>query len=417
VLPINRHKRAFWALGALLMLVCVTACGSASSSGSSSAASSAAATGANSSSAAASSAAPSSGSDVSLTKVVAPGVPSLAQLYAGSTTSPPTTSPAGAKGKSVWWISCSQGDPSCTGPAAEAAAGAKKLGINFHIADGKFDVGGAFNTAMNTALAAHPDAIILYGVACELVKGQLEQAKAQHIIVLGVNTPDCSDSGGPQLFNVHMIPSSKFPTEPDFWKAYGAATADYLIDATGGKAKVIDNAGTEPLQKMVDAGFTGEIKKCSGCAIVATVPYDSAQLTPNGPWISAFRSTLVKTPQANAVYLPFDVFDQIGGAQAVASAGHKIISAGGQAVPYGLNFVRRGMVSAEGGAQSDLWSGDAGIDAVNRALMGKPQVPEGEGFALLTPNHPGFPTANQAYQPKIDFPAIYAKAWNDGKGS
>lgn len=405
------HKRAGWVLGALLMLLCVSACGSSSSSSSHAAATSASTTGASSSAAA------SSGSTADLTKVVVPGVPTLAQLYAGSATSPPTSSPPGAKGKTVWWISCSQGDPSCTGPAAQAAAGAKTLGINFHIADGKFDVGGAFNTAMNTALAAKPDAIILYGVACELIKGQLEQAKAQHIIVIGVNTPDCSDSGGPQLFNVHMIPSSKFPTEPKFWGAYGAATADYLIDATGGKAKVIDNAGTEPLQKMVDAGFTGEIKKCSGCSIVATVPYDSAGLAPNGPWISAFRSTLVKTPQANAVYLPFDVFDAIGGAQAVASAGHKIISAGGQAVPYGLAFVRRGMVTAEAGAQSYLWSGDAGIDAANRALMGKPQVPEGEGFALLTPDHAGFPAANQPYQPSVNFQQIYTKAWNGGKGS
>ena len=51
---------------------------------------------------------------------------------------------------------------------------------------------------------------------------------------------------------------------------------------------------------MVDKGFTDEIKKCSGCSIVATVPYDSAQLTPNGPWTRRSRTTLAKTPQANA---------------------------------------------------------------------------------------------------------------------
>ena len=109
--------------------------------GSSSAASSAAATPATSSAAGTSSAAASSGSSASLTKVVVPGVPTLAQLYAGSTTSPPTTSPAGAKGKSVWWISCSQAAPSCAQPAAQAAAAAKTMGIDFHVADGKFDVG------------------------------------------------------------------------------------------------------------------------------------------------------------------------------------------------------------------------------------------------------------------------------------
>ena len=269
---------------------------------------------------------------------------------------------------------------------------------------------------MNTALAAHPDAILLYGVACELVKGQLEQAKAQHVIVMGINTPDCSDSGGPQLFGTHMIPSSKFPTEPAFWGGMRAATADYLIDATGGKAKIIDNAGTEPLQKMVDKGFTDEIKKCSGCSIVATVPYDSAQLTPNGPWIQAFRTTLAKTPQANAVYLPFDVFFTLGGAQAVGVRGtpHHLGRRPGRSRRACL--CPTGQVTAESSSESDLWSGSAGLDAVNRALMGKPQVPEGEGFALITPGHPGFPAANQAYTPNIDFQQIYTKAWNGGRG-
>lgn len=401
------------------MLLCVSACGSSSSSSSQSAASSSQSAASSASpTGASSSATASSGANASLNTVVAPGVPTLAQLYAGSATSPPTTSPPGAKGKSVWWISCSQADPSCAGPASQAAQAAKIFGIDFHVADGKFDVGGAFNSAMNTALAAHPNAILLYGVACELVKGQLEQAKAQHITVIGVNTPDCSDSGGPQLFSVHMIPNSKYPTEPAFWNAYGALAADYFIDASHGKGQMIDNAGTEPLQQMVDKGFTSAVKKCSGCSIVATVPYDSAQLTPNGPWINAFRSTLVKTPQANVVYLPFDIFYALGGAQAVHTAsGRTIVSGGGQAVPYGLAFVRRGWVTAETTAQSSLWSGFAGMDAANRALQGKPQVSEGEGFALITPDHPGFPAVNQAYQPAINWKAIYLKAWNGGKGS
>ena len=81
------------------------------------------------------------------------------QLYAGTYAQPPTTSPAGAKGKSVWWISCSQAVVSCSEPAAAAAAAAKILGIDFHVADGKFNVGGAFTTAVRTALAAKPDAL------------------------------------------------------------------------------------------------------------------------------------------------------------------------------------------------------------------------------------------------------------------
>jgi ribose transport system substrate-binding protein len=135
------------------------------------------------------------------TKPVA-GVPTLEELYRGSYTEPPSTSPPGAKGKSVWWISCSQAVPSCVRPAEAAAEAAKALGIDFHVADGKFNVGGAFSAAVRTALAAKPDAILLYGVACEAVKGALQDAKAQGVLVMGVETPDCAI--GEKMFSVNM---------------------------------------------------------------------------------------------------------------------------------------------------------------------------------------------------------------------
>ena len=356
---------------------------------------------------------------VGLNTVVVPGVPTLAQLYKGTTQTPPTSLAPGAKGKSVWWISCDQETPSCSQPAAAAAQGAKLLGINFHVADGKFDAGGAFNTAMSTALAAKPNAILLYGVACQLVKGQLEQAKAEHVIVMGINTPDCSDSGGPQLFGVHMIPSSVYKTEVSFWGGYGAMTAAYLIDKTDGKAKVIDNAGSEPLQQMVDNGFRAELAKCKSCKVVATVPYDSATLTPNGPWIQAFRAKLSVATTANAVYIPWDVMmNELGAATAISTSGLKLVSAGGQGVSDGLAMVRAGLITAESSAESDIWSGYAGIDAANRALDNLPQVPEGEGFALLTAGHAGFPSATGSYTPSINFSALYLKAFKaDGKAA
>jgi len=351
------------------------------------------------------------GTQANANKVVVPGVPTLAELYKGSYTPPPAKSPAGAKGKSVWWISCNQATPSCSIPAAAGAAAAKALGINFHVADGKFNVGGAFTTAIQTALAARPSAILLYGVACQLVQGALQQAKAQHVLVLGVNTPDCSDSGGPQLFSVHMVYGPQFPTALDFWKAYGAASADYIIDTSGGHAKIIDNAGSEPLQTFVDQGFRDELKKCAGCSIVGSVPYDSATLVPNGAWIQEFRAALVKDRDATAVYLPWDVmWNELGGAQAIRQSGDKLISFGGQAAPDGVAMVRQGLITAVSSAESPTWSGYAGIDAINRALQGKPQVPEGEGFELFTLDH-GMPTTNGDYEPVIPFITDYMKAW------
>ena len=340
------------------------------------------------------------------------------QLYAGTYAQPPTTSPAGAKGKSVWWISCSQAVVSCSEPAAAAAAAAKILGIDFHVADGKFNVGGAFTTAVRTALAAKPDAIMLYGVACELTKGALQDAKAQGVLLMGVETPDCSDSGGTQYFNVTEQYNALYPSTPDLWKGYGAFAANYLINKTNGQAKVINQAGTEPLQDFVNQGFTDALKACSGCSIVANVPYDSSKLTPNGPWIQGFRAALAAHPEANAVYLPWDVLmTALGGSQAVKDAGSSAIIFGGQAAPDGLDFLRAGKVTAITTARDTGWSAWAAMDTINRALQKQPSASEGIGFQLVTLDPNKNLPASGPYVPPIDYKAAYLKAWNNGAGT
>jgi ribose transport system substrate-binding protein len=337
------------------------------------------------------------------------GVPTLDELYQGSYTQPPPSSPPGAKGKSVWWISCSQAVPSCVRPAEAAAEAAKALGIDFHVADGKFNVGGAFSAAIRTALAAKPDAILLYGVACEAVRGALQDAKAQGVLVMGVETPDCAT--GEKMFSVNMKYSTKFEGVVDYWHAYGATAADYIIAKSGGKAKIINNAGeSEPLQKYVDEGFREELKKCPGCEIVETVPYSSPDLVPNGPWIQAFRSALVKHPDATAAYMPWEVMWSIGGAQAITESGLKLISFGGQAAPDGLDLVRQGKITAITTARSMEWSGYAGIDSINRALNDEETVVQGIGFALVDKTK-GLPAQGAEYKPPIDFKAAYQKAW------
>jgi ribose transport system substrate-binding protein len=338
------------------------------------------------------------------------GVMSMDELYAGTYSDPPSESPSGAEGKSVWWISASQGDPAAAAPALAAQEAAEALGIDFNIADGKFNQGGAFSTAVQTAVAAQPDAILLFGVPCELVLGPLQDAKAQGIKLMGVETPDCSDSGGPQMFDVVEQYSEEYQSTPDLWRGFGAINASYIINRSGGDAKVIVNAGTEPLQEFVTEGFRAELEKCSGCSIVAEVPYDSAALTPNGPWIQAFRSALVKHPDATAAYFPFDFMaTALGGAQAVKESGLELVTFGGQATGDGLDAVRSGALTAIPSARSPEWSGYAAMDTINRALQGQPAVPQGIGFQTVDDGH-NLSEAG-AYEPPIDFKAAYLKAW------
>jgi ribose transport system substrate-binding protein len=344
------------------------------------------------------------------------GVMTMEELEAGTYGTPPTTSPPGAAGKSVWWISCGQAAPSCSEPAATAGEVAETLGIDFHVADGKFNAGGAFTTAVRTALAADPDAILLFGVPCEAVLGPLEDAKAQDVLIMGVETPDCSDSGGPQMFDVVEQYNEEYPTTEALWNAFGAYSADYIINETGGTAKVINQAGTEPLQKFVNDGFVERLATCSGCEIVDTVSYDSAKLVPNGPWIQGLRASLSSNPDANAVYLPWDLMmTTLGGAQAVKESGLDVVVFGGQAAPDGLDALRQGQVDAATAARDVGWSAYAAMDTINRALQGEDPVPQGIGFQLVT-TEANMPESGP-YVPPFDYKAAYEEAWNNGEGT
>jgi ribose transport system substrate-binding protein len=400
-----------WCAAVMLALAAAAGCGSSSSSSSASSASSAAPSSSTSSG--------SSSSAAGADQVVVPGVPTLAELTkSGTFQAPPSSSPPPAKGKKVYWITCTSATPACAVPAQAAQQAAKNLGINLTVIDGKFNVGGAWSTAIRTALAGNADAIILHGIACPPVQQALEEAKKQGVIVLGPESNDCSDTGGPKLFTDNIKYFKGADNSKEYWTEYGAYAGDYLIDKSGGKAQIIDNAGTEPQQAFVDAGFKREIAKCSGCKIIANVPYDSPSLVPNGPWIQAFRTAVVKNPQATAVYFPFDLLagEPLGGSQALKSGGRHVLTVTGGSTPYTMDLVRQDMVTGIGSMRSADWIGWAAMDAVNRALQHKPQVEEGNGFVSVDADHNLPAQLGTPLNPPYDFRAAYTKAWSQGKG-
>lgn len=343
-----------------------------------------------------------------------PGVKTLKELYAGTYAQPPTTSPPGAKGKSVWFVAAGMSTEGSRLPAAAAEEAAKHLGLNFHIADGRFNEGGGYTQAVRTALAANADAIMMYGVPCELTQGALQDAKNQGVPVLGVETPDCSAGGGPDLFTVEEKYSDTYKDAVELWKGYGAMQADYAINKTRGKAKVILSEGVqpEPLLKSISDGFQEQIRKCADCEIVARLRLDSASFLPNSHWIQGLRAEIAKHPEANVAHMPFeDLMDALGGAQAVKEAGRNdMLIVGGQGRSDGMQMVKDGRIPAITTARDMEWSGYAAIDTINRALQGQETVPEGLGFQLVDREN-NLPKNNNDYVPPIDFKAAYLKAW------
>ncbi len=361
-------------------------------------------------------AAPSTAATQAPAKTQAAAGPTVASLTgAGSfEAQPPTSGPPPAKGKKVWWVSCGMVVPDCSVPANAAKEAAAKLGFDFQIADGRLNQGGGQLAAVRTALAASPDVMVIHGISCPIVKGALQDAKRKGVKLMGVETPDCSDTGsGPSLFDVEMKYAPKALTNVDYFKAWGRISAQYLIADTGGKANIILAHNTEPLGEFVQQGFTDEIKKCSGCKIIDEFTWVSPELIPGGPFIQKLRGALTKNPTADAAFLSFDgMITNAGGGKAIQETNPnvKIYGGGGQAPT--LDLLRRGGMRAVTAGHSPVWTGYAAMDNVNRALNGQDTVPQGVGFRPIDKDHNLPAKPGSVYESPIDFKAAYEKSWS-----
>jgi ribose transport system substrate-binding protein len=302
--------------------------------------------------------------------------------------------------------------PECSVPANAAKEAAERMGIDFHIADGMLNQGGGWEAAVRTALAAKPDALLIHAISCPIVQAPLQEAVDAGVEVMGVEALDCSSAGGPELFTAEMNYAEGMETTEAYFERWGELSAEYVIAATGGEAKVIVNVGNDAHIKLVPDAFVTKLEECDECEVVETVEFAVSDLTPDGPWIQQFRSALGSTPEANAVLLPFDVMVAgAGGAQAVKEAGLELVTAGGSGQAAVIDLVRNGQHSAVTAAHSGEWMGYAAMDNINRVLMGEETVPQGVGFRVVDPEHNLPPEEGQDYVSPIDFKAAYNEIW------
>jgi ribose transport system substrate-binding protein len=337
----------------------------------------------------------------------------LDELYKGSSTAPPTEGPKAATGKSVWFISCGEQVSGCTAVSSAAKDAAAAMGWDFHIADGNLGIADGYTTATRTALASSPDAIIVHGWSCDDAQQALQEAKDQGVLVLGLDNTDCSDvaGGGPQLFTTDMVYTDEIPDNASRWKEYGRLAADYIINESGGTAKIINNPGTDTLALKVDEGFLDELKKCPGCEVVDTVKAADEDVAPGGAWIQGFRSSLIQHPDATAAYLPWDfLMSSTGGAQAIKESGLDITAFGGLGTQDGIDLVNQGQISAITGGRDASWTAWSAFDQLNRAFNNQPSVPQGQGWILIDKDH-NFPADGASYATPVDYKAAYTKLW------
>ena len=350
-----------------------------------------------------------SGSDAS-TSVGATGADIDAELaadYKGTFTAPPTSAPTPAADANVWVVPCGKVVAGCQAPAEGAVEAGEALGWKMTIADGALGVGDGYSVAIRQAVAAKADAIIVTGIDCDYAKGGLQAAKDAGIPTILFGGFDCDDA---PLFTTEVKLSEEYPSFGDFLKAWGAAKARWLINATDGKAKVINTVVTDSrTARYPSEGFADELaKSCPDCAIVDNLEFQVADMA--GPLAQKFSAILLSNPDANAIQPTFDSFILAGSMpQAIASTGRKMTIIGGEGLAPGISLIHAEQVGAAIGWDNG-WAGWGAIDTTIRVLAGEDTVPQGWGWQTVDADH-DLPADGEGYATGFDFRSAYKAAW------
>jgi ribose transport system substrate-binding protein len=334
--------------------------------------------------------------------------------YAGTLREPDATARPIAKDKKVVIISAGQASISSSVPVGAAEEAAKAAGWKTEVYDAQLNAANAPGL-VRQAIASGADGIILQAIDCPGIKGPLQEAKAKGIQVVGIYSFDCNDpkfkGNDPALFSGAINYGADAQAGIGaFTEKYGADQAKAVIAATEGKAKVIFfNSPTVSVLFYTGKGFKDEIKKCSGCEIVAEVEFAGSELGPNLQ--QKATSALLQHPEANAVKSPYTSATLLGIAPAVVQSGraNKLYVMGGEGFAPELDLLRANQgVDAVNIAPSD-WTGWAAVDTINSLFTKKPIVDSGLGWQLVDKGH-NLP-ASGPFVPKQDFKAAYKKAW------
>lgn len=329
-------------------------------------------------------------------------------MIAGTNRTPPGNAPTPPKNKSVWVISCLQAAAGCATPAAAIRQAARALGWKTTVVDGKFNPD-TWAGGIRQAISAKADAIVTIGFDCSAVKQPLLEAKAAHVVTIGVYGLDCNDpsvGGQPEYSSLLKLGQ---PTA-DYFKSWGKAQADYIIANSDAKAKVITVDHSDTLiTAYVGEGFDAEMAKCTTCTVVNKVKMVGADLA--GPILQKVQTALVQHPEATWVHLPYDNLALVL-AQTIKSAHPGIELTAGEGFAPNADLIRQGTETA-GIAVPVSWEGYAAVDTIIRLLAGQTSIPDsGIGLQVMDKTHNLPPSGG--YVPSVNYVAAYRKSWGLG---
>jgi ribose transport system substrate-binding protein len=349
---------------------------------------------------------------------VAEAKAAVAEDFAGTDRPLPQDGPKAQKGKSVFAIPCLAAAPGCQIPVEAFAAAGEELGWDVTIADGKGTPAGE-SAAIDAAIAAHADGIVLMAISCSEVQPALERAHDDGIKIYEIDGLDCDNpavNAGPGLFDGE-ITFGKIGPITNWIKESWSQVANWVIAETNGEAKVIEPVSLNPEISAMEAhDFENAMKKCSGCEVYQ-LPFTLADLSGN-KLEEKVAAALTAHPDANAVVAPYDAALLLGISQAVTAArntGREILLTGYEGLPDTIPLIKNGTESMSAGAQPPNWWGWAAADGLNRVFAGAPEVDPGFGLQFITAekNIPKTPYYN-GNQKSQGYEDNYKRIWGVG---
>lgn len=336
----------------------------------------------------------------------------LAELYKGTMGQPPATGPEAAKGKKVLVVSCGQQTLSCVSGAKGAMDGARAIGWDAKLFDGKFNPA-LYGTGVQQGISEKVDGIVLDAIDCGTARPQLEKARKAGIKIVSFAAYDCDDPsiGGAPLFDGQVLFKGDRDVRASAFR-HAEMQARFAAAKQNGKAKVIlfkldAFLATKYMREGLERGFA----RCSGCEVVAEVPLAPTDI---GPALQQkVQSALLKHPDANTVMSGFDVLLLAGVESGVRASGlgSKIKLFGAEGYAPTADLVRSGVV-AGGVAVDGDWQGWAGIDALNRIFNRQKPAVSGLGFQAWDKEHNL--GASGPWRSKVDYKSAYEKVWGAG---
>jgi ribose transport system substrate-binding protein len=334
---------------------------------------------------------------------------SLAKLYASTYRRPSARATTPPRGITVFYIGAGMGAAAISEAASAFTEAGHRLAWKVVVVDGKFEPNTQLN-ALNQAIAARPDAIVLYGIDCPTVTSGLTKAKRSGIPVIAEESVDCNAGGnrGQKLFAAEVT-----YREGPFLRwivKYGEAQGTWLAaQAPAGMGRIIEFVETDILSvKLCAEGFERAYKTlCPTCKIVSRVPFVGADF---GKLQQKATAALLAHPEANQLYANYDSAVTAGIGAAVQASHRKIQVMGGAGYAPNATLVRNRRGQSAGVGFAAGWEGFAAADVVIRVLNREPVLSSGIGIQVWDAQH-NLPPAGKEFTPPIDYRSAYYKAW------